>query len=496
MEYLYYSALFGLLYFYLGIGFALLASPLALRPYAWMLAPPVGYCYVLLAGWYCYRLELQGTDVYGPALLIPPGAMLLVAVFLRTTRKTTIAGTNLGDVLLPLGVAILGFTVLSIPSMSTPGLTAISEGHNNDIAQYSAVSRFLKEFARSDTLGFLGQAWEIKWLADDTVFGAFFSTALAASVIGRPTYQLQNIAMHVFFSYGCLLLYGLARRVFGHAMIGAASLTAVYALSPLTYYTMYQGFVSQIIAMSLMLALLLCYLSSVNDATTRTGEWRYLALAVLLTWGLSLTYPHMVPLIYGAVFVYTAVSGIARRDVRWFVRSTTFMLSTLFFTVLLSPGRAKALVDYFRFTGKVQAGWFVAFLWPDVVTGLTPLPDNVFLILGMNSIRALISVLVLAVAVIGIVAVYRADRDVAILAATLGGIIGCAYVLLAVLGRSPSGLGGFKGYKLLSLRQSRSAPGWANICGMSHCRLNRDAATVRSSYERTWRPASELHIPR
>ncbi len=211
MEYLLYSFLFACLYVYLGLGLSLLFCPKILKKYAVFLAPMVGYCYLTLVGWYCYNFELGGTDVYAWAILLPPIVFIGVAILNRRRRTAESVKLFKGKLVTPFVVSIIAFLILSIPFFrGIPGLTSMSF-KNNDIAVGASISRYLKEFKRSDTVGFLGQQYAIKFMADQTIFGAALSTAFAGSLFSLETYQLQSVSIHVFFLFSVLLVYALAR---------------------------------------------------------------------------------------------------------------------------------------------------------------------------------------------------------------------------------------------------------------------------------------------
>ena len=208
-HYLFYSFLSIFIFFFSGLGLTILLSPQNLRKYILFLSPTVGFCYSTLIGWYCYNLDLRGTDSYAPIILIPPVFFLALAI-LKYRKQTPESDKILNRKLVaPLLVGIIAFLVLSVPFFKhTDGLTTISIG-NNDIADTGLQARFLKEFAYSDTTGYLGQITDPKeqtnylktgiGSARENRFGSPFSVALLSSLFSMEEYQFASLSIHIFF---------------------------------------------------------------------------------------------------------------------------------------------------------------------------------------------------------------------------------------------------------------------------------------------------------
>ncbi len=448
MQYLLYSFLFVSLYVCLGLGLVLIFCPKGLKKYTLFLSPMVGYCYLTLIGWYCYNLDLGGTDTYALAILFPPIAFLSFVYLKR--RKQTTAPEKLFDsqLIAPLFVGIIAFLVISIPLFSSVDcLTSMSLG-NNDIADSASISRYLKEFKRSDTVGFLGQSDIFNYMADQQIFGGSLSTAFASSLFSLDTYQLQSMSIHIFFLFGVLLVYALARESFRYNHHSAIGITALYGLSPIMYYTIYQGFQGQIIATGLALCIFLLHLQAISNCKKLSDYCQYIPLAVLFNWGISLTYPHMLPFIYSPLIAYLFFVSFHSKSRALALHWISFVIITLVITYVLSPSRAKALVTYLFLMGKVEAGWHMPFS-PDAIFGLTI--KNVYTQLHTKIIRLILSIPLVLIIALGFLNARKTDRKLFLLAGSFVFVVMIGYIILSFLGRTEiSGWGGYKSYKLLS----------------------------------------------
>ncbi len=448
MQYLLASGLFLSFYFLLGIAFTLWISPRFLRPHAWALAPWVGYCWVAVVGWYGYRLELPGTRSYVGWFLVPPalaGIAWWVTARVRKQPRTFV----LSEVAAPLVAGILIFVAVSLPFLApAEGLTVYSLV-NADAADTDSLAAFLAGFSRSDGQGFLGQhSHYLRWLADTFVFGGPMSIAMAAAVIPFETWQLQHVSIHAFFVFGALLLYLLARDLLRFTRAGALAVMALYGLSPVMYFTMYQTYQAQTIAMGLALAVALVLLRSWESAST----WKdWLGAAVLLAlfdWGISLTYPHMLTLAYLPVLAgCIALAWFQRRWKRLFT-CLALVATGLAGMLTLYPPRGPGLVRMLVARGSEAAGWFMPWLSPEALVGLTLKVTD--LTPNPGWVRLALSLAVLAMVAWGWLRTAREDRGSLVLAVALCGTVIVGYAVLCFTGRVDQGWGGYKSYKLVS----------------------------------------------
>jgi hypothetical protein len=450
MQYLYYSILFACLFIYLGLGLSLLVSPKELRKHALFLSPMVGYCYLTLVGWYCYNLELGGTDSYARFIALPPAVFLCLALLNRKREQACDERPFHGESIAPLAVACIGFLVVSMPFFkSVDGLTSLSAG-NNDIAHSAGVSRYLKEFTRSDSAGFLGQSPDYKIATDrGGRFGSRLSIAFASSLFSLEPYQLQSLSLQVFFFFSILLVYSLARESFRYNRLGAIGITALYSANPLMYLTIYHGYQGQIMGIGLALCILLLNIQAINTCQTRADYMRYIPLAVLFTWGLSTTYSHMLLFIYAPIAIYLAVMSFQRGPRPPIIPWALFTVLTLVILCVLSPTKAKVLAFALYGLGRSSSGWFIPWMSPDTVFGLSTM-ENLGLQSHTGLMRYILSIPPIIILIFGLRRAYKDDRNVFILAGSSIFIMVIGYTVLAFVGRVEDTWGGYKSYKLLS----------------------------------------------
>jgi hypothetical protein len=450
---LFYSLLFLALFVYLGAGLTLLLTPPAFKRYSLLIAPLVGYCYMTLAGWYFFANGFRGTDNYAVFLCLPPVGFLCLGMY-RLRGHDGFRPLLNRDVALASLLGLCALLVVALPWLtSARGLSAISLG-NADIAYYAVQARYLKGFRMYERVGFFDQEPAILSEAHAR-FGPVLASALPSSVFSLETYQLQNIVMQGFFGCTVLMIYVVGREVFQYNPSRAAAGSALATLSPLLFYAVYHNFEGQIIGMPLAFALVVLHAQVVRLGKV-SDYLRYFPLTALLTFGFSISYGHMVPLLLGAIGVQTALFAWRRRSGSDIRRWIVFSLATLLATVTASPEQARLAVGQLLFYGggvgsvaRTPQGWFVPWLFP---TGLFIQP-NAF---PWNDIeppivlRMMVFISFGVLVTLGMFASYRTNRDrfgtmLSWLVVTLLGTTALAY-----LDRSALGWGGYASYKWLS----------------------------------------------
>lgn len=444
MRYACYSLLFALLYVLLGFGLTVLCAPERLKKHILLLAPLVGYCYLALVASLCYDVDLRGTDVYAPFVVAPP-LVLLLYVVARRRQDLSLIRMRDPDVTAPLVIGIVTFVLISSPLIGRPeGPTTISIG-NNDLAFYASAARYVKEFARSEPLGFIEQADPYVFRL---TFGSLLSTAVPSSLYSIELYKLQNVTIHVFFAFGAALLYALARRQFFYKVIPAAAISLMYGVSPIMWYTVYHGFQPQIIGTTLSLGLFLVHGMALETRADRLREYgRHSLVAAFLTWGTLVTYAHMLPLIYAMLicysipFAFRAESRISAA--KWWI----FLLAALFLNVLISPSRATAMVELAVSRAIKQSGWHVSFFTPGSIFGFTL--DSPDFASQTGFIGLALSALLAGCVFLGIRDTAKNDRKLFLLCSSLLMAMILGYVLLAYPMERRQ-WGGYKSYKMIS----------------------------------------------
>jgi len=448
MQYLYYAALFILLYVYMGLGLTLVVCPKSLKKFALLLSPVVGYCYLTLVGWYCYTLDIGGTDTYALLILFPPLLFLIFSLLKKQRQTTDLSILFNKELVVPLLVGTILFLVLSLPLITnTHELTSISIT-NGDIADSAGISRYLKEFARSAKVGFLGQSTIFQYNADKFIFGGPLSTAFISSIFSLEPYQIQSMSLHIFFLFGLFLIYALAREAFRYNQHAAIGMMALYGMNPIMYYTIYQGFQGQIIATTLSLCIFLIHIHAINISNKFSDYYSYIPLAVLFNWGFNLTYAHMLPFIYLLLFVHLVLLNIYTKVWATALRWISFTIITLIITFVLSPYRAKAFLTMFLFAGSAQAGWYMPLFPPEAILGLTI--KNLNIHYYTCPIIHIYRIPLLLIFAIGFVNAYKNDRTLFYLAGSSVFVILTGYIILSFIGRTDVGWGGYKSYKFLS----------------------------------------------
>ena len=174
MQYFCYSLAILAVLYASGLGFTLLILPESLRRYTLIIAPWIGYCYVVLACWPVFYYGGHINRNTSRSILIAPVLCLVIELF-RKRRQKLWQAILYGPTLAALGITAAAFVVLSIPAFwNTHYLTTVSLG-NNDIASYAANTRYLAEFARHSKEGFVGQMaaspLPFEWVTKDFYFG-------------------------------------------------------------------------------------------------------------------------------------------------------------------------------------------------------------------------------------------------------------------------------------------------------------------------------------
>ena len=450
---LFWSLLFAALYRFLGVGVTLLVLPAPLKRYTLPIAPLAGFSLATLAAWYFAAMGFAGTDAYASRLCLLALVPLGTAIYLN--------GRRTGDQLLnrdsglAAALGLLGFLTAATPSMiGRTGLTAISLG-NADIALYAIMARYLKEFRLGDTSGFFSQEPVMIVATAIDRFGVVIATALPASLSSLGTYQLQNIAMHVFFAISVMMTFIVAREVFELRRGPAALGTLLVVINPLLYYTVFHDFVAQIVGMALALLLVVLHAHVIRPDSFAAYRG-CLAIVALVTWGLSATYGHMVPILLLAIGAWVSATAFQSRSLKLLARWIGFSAATIVVVVICSPARANVAVGQLAFFGggvggivRPPQGWFVPWLFP---SGLFTIP-RAFPWAGVDApipVSLALGVSFVALVVLGLVETYRHDRArfVTVLGWMVPIVVGTT--VLAYLDRSPEGWGGYSSYKFLS----------------------------------------------
>ena len=452
MQYFCYSLIvIGILYV-LGLGFTILLLPESLRRYTLIIAPWIGYCYVGLA---CWPVFLNGGHISSHtarSILIAP--VLCLVIELVRKRRANLGRTILhGPTLGALAVATAGFVVLSIPVFWRTGrLTTVSLG-NNDIITYGAIARYLSEFTRHSTEGFVGQMavtpLSFEWTTRDFYFGPTSFIAFLGKLLGLMPHEYLSLCVFLLSAFGAavifLLLYETLQLGVSRSLVGAAFV----ALHPMIQFIALEGFYAQVGGTGFGLLIVWTNTKLLEQKKADLDTVRLWLLLTVFTCGLLFSYPHMLVFLWFFVALYSIVLAFLERRLGGIKICVVANVSAILATAAICPQRVKPFFEVFTTYAASDAGWFIPWMAPDFVAGL--MYKNPFIeVTGDWRVRLAVSIFV---ALAFLFAMYFAYHNgfrkiVALGLACVAVYAGC--FLLARMGRQDGILGGYKSFKLVS----------------------------------------------
>jgi hypothetical protein len=451
MPYFCYALAILALLYVLGLGFTMLILPESARRYSLIIAPWVGYCYVNLPCWYIFYYGGQINRHAGKLILVPPVLCLLWELYRK--RRTKLGR----DLLYPptlgvLAIAAGGFVVLSIPAFWPSGhLTTISLG-NNDIATYGAMARYLSEFSRHSTEGFVGQMalspLPLEWATKDFYFGPASFVAFSGKLLGLMPHEELSTCVFLLSALGTAVTFMLLHDRLRMGASTALAGVAFAAFHPMIQYVAFEGFFPQVVGMGLMLLLIWTNMKLLDATTPRSDRPRLGLLLTLFTCGLLLNYPHMLPFVWLLVGLYAVILAVLERSLHGIRIGAVVNVVAILGTSLICPHRIAPFIAIFRVYAAAEAGWFIPWMSPDYLLGLmykNPL-------LGVTTDWRIHLALSVAVGLAFVFSMYVAHRkgQRPLVASGLACVVvyaGC--LALAVMGRHGEILGGYKAFKLV-----------------------------------------------
>jgi len=453
-----YSILFFALFLFLGLGLTILCCPREWRKYTVFLSPLIGYCLLTLAGWFFYSLNFKGTnDYYYWILLI--ALILLVGAVIKIWKQKFLRELFSRELITPILIAVIIFLVVAFPALRQQDMTSMSLG-NNDIAFYTLGSKMIQTMPKSDF-------HLINYFESDLtnyMFGAYINTAFFCSVAKLDPYQVQMISIFVFFIISLFLTYILAREVFRYTGFAANVVLLLLGLSSMVYNVVYQGFERQIIAVPLMLLVILSSIAIVRANKLRDAL-RYAPFLFLALWGLSLTYSHMLVIIYGLIIPYVLLSCWKNKTVAKLLNWAAISFIAVLIIVCLSPQRAQVIITTTLLSSNSAAGWFIPWIIPQKLYGITPFltpdifsfnPDTLAALACSNyslTFTTIVALLLAAVIGCGFVKLYKNDMENFLFSLSSFLLIFAGASILSVqnINREVSGgFGGYNQFKLIS----------------------------------------------
>ncbi len=386
-----------------GAGLSLLALPRNWRPVWWVFAAPFGWALQSAVVWFAAHTSWRGTDAYAVATQSIPCALLLLAVgrcrgvprprgLLAVLPALVLAGALLLEPL-----ARRGSWTLTTTSLGT-----------NDHADYAAGARVLREFARTDRVGFLDlpevtQVGRVERFFDYWLeLNHFTPAAILAhngSVFRLEPHQLISVTSASLW-LAVLPLVLLVARAAGWRRRRRMIALLVVAVSPVGAYGVHQAAMGQMLATMGMVLATLATLAAAR--ASGSAAWRTLPVAFIATWILAGSYNFIFPIAFAPALAGVAFPALIRRDWRPVVRVGALLLSSLAACAVVFPGRFVGLAERFRLFEQYDFGWPVPLLTPEgwlgVVGGAQLAPwsgwrgplavgAGLLLILGLRAVR-------------------------------------------------------------------------------------------------------------
>jgi hypothetical protein len=452
MEYLCYSLAAITLLYIAGLGFAILLVPESLRRYILILAPWLGFCYIGLACWPVFFYGGRISTHCARVLLVPSVLCLAIELF-RKRREKLWQAILYGPTLAALGITAAAFVVLSIPAFWNVGyLTTVSLG-NNDIATYGLVSRYLSEFSRHSTEGFVGQLAlgpnPLQWVAADFYFGTPALTSVAGKLLGLMPHEDLSMLTFLFSTLGGTVVFIVFHERLRLGVTAALIGVGFVVFHPIPQYIALEGFFAQVMGTGLGLLIFWGNAKLLDRNNTHWERGRLCLLVTVFTCGLLLNYAHMLIFVWFFTGIYAIALALLERSLHPIKICIGANIVIAVLTALILPQRVGPFLEVFKIYGAAKAGWFIPWMAPDYLVGL--MYKNPFLELESDwHWRLALSIFVGLTFSLTLYIAYRKGyrRIVAVGLAGLAVYGGC--FLLAVMGQEGGSWGGYKSFKLVS----------------------------------------------
>jgi hypothetical protein len=448
MEFIFYSILITLLYVYSGIGLTFLLCPKNLEKYSIFLSPFIGLSYLSYVIWVFINYSAFGTDVYAKWLLFPPTIFLIAAIIAKRDR--------IGEVLWPFrkeNISLIIICILVFAAISTPyllrvsGLNTITLG-NNDIVNYATISKFITKSSLPQYD--IGNERNIRVNIENFFFGAFVSTAFPSSIFSIEPYKLQNIVLYLFFVFSLPIVFLVGLEIFKYNKYMAMIIALLSGISFHLIHIIYYGFLGQVIGTGMFLSLFLFILYPILNCDKRSCFIPFIPLAIVLTFGLFISYSTLVPLFFIPLFMYILLSLIFTKSISHFLNSMGFLFLIVFVTFMMSPFSFIARIQTLFLFVNAQAGWDMPVLLPDWIFGLVG--NNIWMHQIPIVYRIIVSIPVILIIIASFITLFKKERRIFYLSISYMLFIFSMYIYLIIKEiSSPSFTGeGYKAYKLMT----------------------------------------------
>jgi hypothetical protein len=482
MEYLCYSVAAIALLYIAGLGFAILLVPESLRRYILILAPWLGFCYISLA---CWPVFFYGGKI-GPQtaklLLIPPVLCLAIALT-RKRRQKLWQAILYGPTLGALGITAAAFVVLSIPAFwNINYLTTVSLG-NNDIASYGLVSRYLSEFSRYSTEGFVGQLAlgpnPLQRVALVFYFGTSALTAFAGGVLGLMPHEDLSMFTFMFSTLGGTVVFVLLHERLRVGVAAALLGVGFVAFHPMLQFIALEGFFAQVVGTGLGLLIFWGNAKLLDRNNTAWDRGKLCLLVTVFTCGMLLNYAHMLIFVWFFTGIYAIALAVLERSLHPIKICIGANIVIALLSAAILPQRVGPFLEIFKIYGTATAGWFIPLMAPDYLVGL--MYKNPFLEIGTDWRWRLAGTVFVGLGYF--VTVYIAYRKghrqiVAVGLASFAVYAGC--FLLAVMDQENGVWGGYKSFKLASYFLPFFGCALISLCTIATARLGKIGIRIQS----------------
>jgi hypothetical protein len=452
VEYFCYSLAVIAILYASGLGFTLLILPESLRRYTLIFAPWIGYCYIGLACWPVFLYGGQIGRQSARVILIAPVLCLIIELVRKRRAKlgrTLLHGPTLGA----LAIAAAGFIVLSIPIIFWKAgiLTTVSLG-NNDIAHYAAISRFLMEFSRNSTEGFVGQmstglSLPFEWAARTVYFGPFSFVAFTGRLFGLMPHQHLSLSTFLLSAFGAAVVFPLLHETLKVRISVALPGVAFVAFHPMIQFIALEGFYAQVVGTGLALIIFFINTKLLERKRLDFDAIRLGLLITVFTCGLLFGYPHMLIFVWFFVALYSILLAFLERSLSGIRVCAAVNILALLATAVICLKRLGPFFQLFKAYASGELGWFIPWMAPNYIVGL--MYKNPFLeVVGDWRIYLALSVFVMLAYLFAMWIAYRKGfrRTVAFGLVCIAIYAGC--FILAIMGRKDGILGGYKSFKL------------------------------------------------
>jgi hypothetical protein len=401
---LFYVVAFGVLAHILfwGAGLALLTMPRPWRAYWPILAAPAGCALQSLVVWAGAYADLPGTGSYAwvseaiPCALLAAGWLRRGRFAVRDVRR--FAGLGL------LCAGVVQFLVTPL-AQASKGLTTASLG-SCDAADYAAGARVLMEFAHRDRTGFLGLTEVVRVLSVDNFFdfwlrlNHFTPSALIAfngTIFHCAPHELTGLMAVILLAASVPVVFWVARALLGYRAGVSLAIAAIYGLSPITWYAVYNVAIGQLIAAPGIALITWAGVARWRGAAVPRRRWAFFGV---LTIGYALilgSYNFIVIFCLVPAVAYAASGAIRTGRWRQFGGWLAEVLLPLVLTGLVFWARVAGLAERFHQFAAYDFGWPIPVLLPEGwlgwirSTGLAPVAEPyrlilVFLVVGLLAI--------------------------------------------------------------------------------------------------------------